>query len=308
MALAKAGTLTLLIAITPQKTHRMPMFCIGGLVAAWAFAALWATAFQCSLPKPYLFTSSPIGVGPSAAPHAQCFNQVAFWDAVGAFDIFTDVAIMVLPILVVRDLQLNLQKKINVVFAFSFRLIAVGMCIFRLVTIPKMLKRGTDVTLNAWIPVIATMLEVFFSIFATCVPHLRPFMESIQAGYLSGVMNEGDTTAGSRPAYGRSMGDKYIMSNMSVSKAEKSQMRSQVQSGKASIDLPRHGQRGHDLEGRPGIGQALSTNDVVHRGIVEKPQQAHVRNDSAGSDGNESTGSKAMIIKTTKEWSVSYQE
>lgn len=311
IALAKASTLTLLVAITPQKTHRMPMFCVSGLVAAWAFASLWAAAFQCSLPKPYLFTSSPIGVGPSAAPHAKCFNQVAFWDAVGAFDILTDLAIMALPILVVRDLQLNFRKKINVVVAFSFRLIAVGMCIFRLVTIPAMLKRGTDVTMNAWIPTIATMLEVFFSIFAACVPHLRPFMESIQAGYLSGVTDD-NTHAGSRAGYGRDTGDNYIMSKIGQqSRAEKNQMRSQVQSGKASIDLPRHGQRGGDLEGRPGIGQALSTNEVVGRGMVEKPQQAHVRNESVGSEGGrsgESTGSKAMIIKTTKEWSVSYQE
>ena len=287
------------------------MFCVGGLVVAWAIASLFATAFQCSLPKPYLFTSSPVGVGPSAAPHAQCFNQVVFWDAVGAVDIFTDVAIMILPVLVVRDLQLNLRKKINVVFAFSFRLIAVGMCVFRLITIPNMLNRGTDLTLNAWIPTIATLLEIFFSIFGTCVPHLRPFMESIQAGYLSGVMNEGESHAESR-AYGRSQGDKYIMSNMrGQPRTEKSQTRSHIQSGKTSIDLPRHGQRNYDLEGRPGIGQALSTNDVVNRGMIEKPAQAHVRNDSAGSEGGrsgESTGSKAMIIKTTKEWSVSYQE
>jgi hypothetical protein len=215
---------------------------------------------------------------------------------------------MLLPILVVRELQLNRRKKISVVFAFSFRLIAVGMCIFRLITIPRMLKRGTDVTLNAWIPMIATLLEVFFTIFATCVPHLRPFMESIQAGYLSGVTD--DTHAGSRAGYGRG-GDSYIMSKTGQSKAEKRQMRSHVQSGKASIDFPRHGQRAHDLEGRAGIGQAVSTNDVISRGIIEKPQHAHVRNDSVGSDGGRSggsTGSNAMIIKTTKEWSVSYQE
>lgn len=284
------------------------MFGVAALVAAWAIASLFAAAFQCSFPKPYLFTSSPVGVGPSAAPHAQCFNQVPFWDAVGAFDILTDLAIMLLPILVVRELQLNRRKKISVVFAFSFRLIAVGMCVFRLITIPQMLKRGTDVTLNAWIPMTATLLEVFFSIFATCVPHLRPFMESIQAGYLTGVTDE--THNGSGAGYGRS-GDNYIMSKMGQSKAEKGQMRSHVQSGKTSMDHPRHGQRANELEGRQGIGQALSTNDVVARGTVEKPQQAHVRSESVGSDGGRSggsTGSNAMIIKTTKEWSVSYQE
>jgi hypothetical protein len=117
-------------------------------------------------------------------------------------------------------------------------------------------------------------------------------------------VTEGDT-AGSRAGYG----DNYLMSKMGKSHAEKekSQIRSHVH---ASMDLPRHGQRGMDLEGRPGLGQAVSTTDVIGRG-VEKPRQAHVRSESAGSDGGrsgESTGSKAMIIKTTKEWSVSYQE
>jgi hypothetical protein len=186
IALAKASTITLLIAISPQKHHRRPMFGVAALIAAWAIASFLATAFQCSLPRPYLFTSSPVGFGASAAPHAQCFNQIPFWDFVGAFDIFTDLAIMALPILVIRDLQLIRRKKTSVVFAFSFRLLAVGMYIFRLITLPDMLRRGTDLTLHAWILTIATLLEIFFGIFATCVPHLRPFMESIQAGYSPG--------------------------------------------------------------------------------------------------------------------------
>jgi len=273
------------------------MYVVGALVMLWGFVGIWASAFQCAVPHPYLYTTG------------KCFQQVAFWDAIGVIDIITDLAIMALPVIVVRNLQLPLKKKINVVFAFSFRVLAIGSTVFRLVELPKSLRRGTDVTLAGWLVTVATSLEVFFSIFATCVPHLRPFMESIQAGYLSGVINEGDTP------HSRAYADSYLMNKVGSRTAGGSKMeshiRSQLTSGKRSIDLPKHGQKDLDVV-RPSIGQAMSTNDVVTtvRG-GNRDDDRHGRQESVGSEGGKSggsTGSKAMIIKTTKEWSVSYQE
>jgi len=303
LALGKVSTLSLLLALAPNKSYRIPMLGVSGVIGLWAVAALFASAFQCSLPHPYLITTG------------QCFSQAGFWDAIGAIDIITDVAIMALPVFLVYNLQLAAQKKFAVCFAFSFRICAIGCTIWRLTEIHKFFGRGTDVTFESWLPTIATILEVFFSVFAACVPHLRPFMESIQAGYLSGVIQEGDGRFG----YGN---DSYLMGKMAQSKAAVSAIRSQALKSEArgdSFELPRQGTQAPEGAHR-GIGQALTSSNrivinTVRGGKVEKDgiesRPERNRSDSIGSEGGRShgsDGSKAMIIKTTKEWSVRYQD
>ncbi|KAK7895024.1 hypothetical protein LTR67_005763 [Exophiala xenobiotica] len=298
LALGKLSTLSLLIALAPNKTyHRMPMRAVGGIIIVWAFASVFASAFQCDLPRPYLIT------------RAKCFSQTGFWDAFGVIDIITDVAIMALPIFLVYNLQLVTKKKIAVCFAFSFRIGAIVCTVWRLTEMHRFFDRGTDVTFNSWIPTIATILEVFFSVFSACVPHLRPFMDSIQAGYLSGVAQEDG-----RFGYGN---DSYLMGKTTQSKAV-SAVRSQALRSEVrgeSLDLPRQGTTSAD-----GIGQALTSSSrvVIHSGRGGKaqkdeldPRQEPNRSDSINSNGGRSDGSdgsKAMIIKTTKEWSISYQD
>lgn len=294
LALGKASTLSLLIALSPNKSYRLPMFAVGGAIVVWAIASIFASAFQCSLPHPYLITTK------------KCFSQVGFWDATGVIDILSDFALMVIPVWLVYNLQLAVQKKVAVCFAFSFRTLAIGCAIWRMSSMHKFFDRGTDVTFDSWLPTIATILEVFFSVFAACVPHLRPFMESIQAGYLSGVIQEGDGRFG----YGN---DSYLMGKMAQSKAV-SAIRSQALKSEnrgESFDLPRQGATTEGVD-RHGIGRAISSNRVVMNKVSAGRASAdRHRSESIDTDGGRShgsDGSKAMIIKTTKEWSVSYQD
>jgi len=299
ICLAKLSTLSLLLALAPNKSYRVPMLVIGGVLAAWAIASIFSSAFQCSLPHPYLINTGT------------CFHQTRFWASFGVINIIADAALMILPVYLVYNLQLSVKKKTAVCFAFSFRVLEIGCTIWRLTQLEKFFDRNADVTFDSWLPTIATVLELFFGVFSSCVPHLRPFMESIQAGYLSGVMTDGDPRFG----YGN---DSYLMGKTAQSKVA-SQVRSQHMKSELrgeSLDLPRHGTI--DAAGRrDDIGQALTSNRTVHtvRGgpVVAKESLATGRNrsESLGSDGavsHGSDGSKAMIIKTTKEWSVSYQD
>ncbi|KIW24311.1 uncharacterized protein PV07_10038 [Cladophialophora immunda] len=302
LSFGKVSTLSLLLALSPNKSYRIPMLATGGLTAVWAIASIIASAFQCSLPHPYLITTS------------KCFSQEGFWDAVGVIDILTDVALMAIPIWLVHNLQLPVKKKIAVCFAFSFRTLAIACTIWRISEMHHFFDRSADVTFESWLPTIATLLEVFFSVFSACVPHLRPFMESIQAGYLSGVIQEGDGRFG----YGN---DSYLMGKMAQSKTG-SAIRSQALKSELrgeSLDLPRQGATiGHmnDSAGH-GIGQALTSSNriVVNKVSAGRPEKEFSserhRSESITSEGGRShgsDGSKAMIIKTTKEWSVSYQD
>lgn len=264
---AKASTLTLIIALAPNKKYRMPAKAVGVFLLVWTVASILASAFQCTPPKTWLYTSG------------ECFDQTSFWVAYAVIDMLTDLVIMCLPILLLYKLQLPLSKKVNVCFAFSFRLLAIGCTVFRIIELPKLFHRNSDVTLDSWLPTIATILELFASVFATCVPHLRPFMESIQAGYLSGIA-EGSNDA--RYAYGNGS---YLMGKMSRNK-EATTVSSNVIKDEpktpASLDLPRHGVRADEDR----VGQAVTTSGEQKRSTSSDGHRSH-----------DSTGSKAMIIK-----------
>ena len=131
--------------------------------------------------------------------------------------------------------------------------------------------RAEDYTKEAFGLQLATQFEINLGVFAACVPHLRPFMKSLEANYYSGVIH--DPTA---------LGSRYGLSGSFAME--------KVGSGKRSR-----------IETRPVLKSASSNNQVIVQATA-KPR-AH---DDANSD--HSTGSNAMIIKQTKEWSVSYDD
>jgi hypothetical protein len=224
-------------------------------------------------------------------------------------DIFIDVTIMALPILIIRNLKLPLAKKVAVVSAFLFRFLAIGMTVFRLATLPPSLRKdpsqtdafapgSSDRTMTAYLPTIATVLATFASILATCIPQLRLFMDSLQAGYLHGAVHD---STDNRNAHGS--GGSYAMNKIGGSSRidPVATMRSQ-----RSVDVVLKNANGQILVEKPGrvkIGVAVGSDEVV------VPGHRLRRNSSASDRGEsrESHGSDAMIIERTKEWSVRYE-
>ena len=223
---------------------------------------------------------------------------------------------MILPIIVVRNLQLPLSKKVAVCSAFAARFLAIGMTVFRLATLHdafrsdaskplKITSGSADLTFTSYLPTIATLLETFAAILSTCVPHLRPFMESLQSGFLSGVIDE---SAHGGTAYGNG----YAMNKMgatSTIRSTRDPLASviSIKDKRGGVPVLKNAD-GQILVEKPShlpIGVAVGTDSVVEPGAM-----GHGRRGSGGSDGasHGSHGSDAMIIKQTKEWSVRYEE
>lgn len=93
----------------------------------WSITSIFALAFQCDLPRPWLQ-----GTG-------RCVNLVSFPPVIRAtprltdpqkalyyyvdiMNILTDVALVILPVLVVWGLQLKAEKKLFVVGLFATRI------------------------------------------------------------------------------------------------------------------------------------------------------------------------------------------
>ncbi|EHY54540.1 hypothetical protein HRR83_004337 [Exophiala dermatitidis] len=330
LALGKSSTLLLLLTLAPSKRYRRPMLGVAIVVGLWALSSILGSAFQCELPQPYLITMG------------KCFDQHGFWTAIGIIDIVTDVLIVALPIYLVHNLQLPRHKKVAVCFAFSFRLAAVGCTSWRLATLGSFFDRRSnkDIPFDSWPPTVATILEVFFDVFSACVPHLRPFMDSIQAGYLSGMVQDGSGRFG----YGN---DSYLMGKTAQTHSKsRSQGRTQALTShggngnnidfgvkeSSSDPYSRAGADGDSLDlprQRPAVGVAIGQTYVKassHRAVANagktaavktakddhvgrvtaRPRSESIISDGAGSHGSD--GSNAMIIKTTKEWTVTYED
>ncbi|KAI9832415.1 MAG: hypothetical protein M1819_004404 [Sarea resinae] len=254
---AKTSTLLSLHQLTPNTLHRRIILAIAVIVAMWALAAFLAAAFRCSLPHPWAFTSG------------HCYDEISFWTAIGVVDIVTDLAIIAVPIAMVFSLQLARIKKLAVVFAFSFRLLTVGATICRIAFLPHAF-RGSDYTHRSFALLVTTQLEVCLGVFAACIPYLRPYVDSVQAGYFSGVI-------GAATQYGTSTrNESYAMGTVTSN----------------------HGTIRNSLPGRQYPKAKVYDHETAVTSRVEAEQDDAV--------SQQSSDSQAMIIKQTKEWSVTY--
>jgi len=131
-------------------------------------------------------------------------------------------------------------------------------------------------------------------------------MESLQSGFLSGVIDE--SAHEGRSAYGNG----YAMDKLGTRATVRSNRDplASVLSTRGDKPVVLKNENGQILVEKPAsvpIGLAVGTDEVVAPGHLN----LRARRNSAGSDGagsHGSHGSDAMIIKQTKEWSVRYEE
>ena len=111
LAGAKASVTLLIISIKPLRPVMLASYGLLGVVAAWMVAGILALAFQCSLPMPWR-------LGPDT-----CVDQYAVQLALGAVNIITHFAIVVLALLMMRSVQVASSKKWTVVALFALRIV-----------------------------------------------------------------------------------------------------------------------------------------------------------------------------------------
>ncbi|KAL2062998.1 hypothetical protein VTL71DRAFT_6070 [Oculimacula yallundae] len=170
LALGKLSTVVYLRALSPDARFVIVNQIIEGFVVLWAFSTEFAIAFQCALPTPWAFITS------------KCFNTTAMWNATGAIDILTDIVITALPGYLVWNVQMSTAKKALVVGIFGFRILSsiIPLTIWRLQVLNT--DSVADKTLPLYREYLATTVQLNFAILASCIPFLKPFMESMNSG------------------------------------------------------------------------------------------------------------------------------
>jgi hypothetical protein len=101
----------LVISVKPFKSMLLACKGVLGIIGLWAAAAVIALAVQCDLPYPW---DSSLGI---------CRDQEALYIALGVFSIITDLTIIVLPVVLMWNVQITGVKRLNISALFALRIL-----------------------------------------------------------------------------------------------------------------------------------------------------------------------------------------
>lgn len=110
ICLSKISLLQFTGKLIPNPRLVLVVHTFTGLLVAWGIATVFGLAFQCALPKPWNITN---GV---------CNNLGALYYSVGIIDLISDLAITIVPLATLANVQMQSSKKLTVMGVFFVRL------------------------------------------------------------------------------------------------------------------------------------------------------------------------------------------
>jgi hypothetical protein len=177
--LAKLSLILFIMRLTPS--YKTLYFCYGFVVALtlWMLGTVFLLAFQCPLPQPWDFM--PLRLEKCAVDIARLYFSI------GAVDILTDLIVIVTPAVIVWNVQISRRQRFTVIGVFSSRL-AVCICsALLLASLPTFLK-SRDRSWEAVRPQTWRQVVQCLSIITACIPCLRPFLASLESGFMDSSM------------------------------------------------------------------------------------------------------------------------
>ncbi|EWZ97206.1 hypothetical protein FOWG_04400 [Fusarium oxysporum f. sp. lycopersici MN25] len=172
--LAKISATRTIRSMASRERQRLVLI-TEGVISLWALGSIVASLFECSLPKPWDYI------------HGKCFNRALFWTVVDIVNIMTDIIVTGILIDMFKSLQTSRSKKFLVIGVFGCRILITPAIICHI----YYFRKATDLNkplFDMWAPTVIVQVIQCMSIMVTCVPFLKPFMDSLE----SGQMNAGD--------------------------------------------------------------------------------------------------------------------
>ncbi|KAG9191681.1 hypothetical protein G6011_10415 [Alternaria panax] len=290
LCFAKLSIISLLMVLTASKLHRNLGLGLTGFIALWSALSEVVSAFQCGAVEPWRFLLR----------EGSCFDLVAFWQTVGFVNIVTDLALILFPVHVIMTLQMSMNKKITILTFFGARSLdivasAVQMAYLRGFTSPNPTK-------DLWKWTLVTQIIECITVLTSCVPYLRPLLESVPSGlYGSDELRRRGTS--SEHGYSCSKSGSYQLSSAAskVGAGTSHSRRSQMQSSGLKRFLPMLSHEkttnANSASGVPG-GPCRPDGEMD----VEITAVQHKHDEKRWDDKRwetASTGSHSKILKTT---------
>ncbi|KAM5343929.1 hypothetical protein ACJ41O_012466 [Fusarium nematophilum] len=169
--LAKISATRTIWDMAPRKRRRL-IWATEALIGVWAVSSITALCFQCSLPEPWDYMEG------------QCFNRFALWLYVDLLNIFTDLAITSILVAMFLHLKTSTAKKTLVIIVFGCRTFVVPPIICHMYYYSRVVDSRNPM-FDMWPTTIIRQVIQCLSIMATCIPYLKPFLDSLESGQMA---------------------------------------------------------------------------------------------------------------------------
>ncbi|CAI7569464.1 unnamed protein product [Penicillium pancosmium] len=210
LTLTKLSTILLVWKLTPNKSLRRTCAIASVVVAGWAIFSVMSIAFQCEMPDTWLYSPE------------RCAGEGALFYPIAIFNILTEIAILVIPFMMMRNVQMAWHKRVKILSSFTSRLSIVALGIVHLALLPSFV-HSNDVSWKIvdWEIVGQTMMLT--SIIIACIPTLYHILAGLHSGLTTTEIPDAIGLEGPR-----TKGSAYV--NQSWSGASQSQSKSRSRS------------------------------------------------------------------------------
>ncbi|KAK2810927.1 hypothetical protein FQN50_002518 [Emmonsiellopsis sp. PD_5] len=121
----------------------------------------------------------------------QCVDRRALYLGLGAGSILTDIALVILPFVLVFQVQVPTKKRLTIASFFGIKIIVPIFTIVALATqTPYFDATPPDNTWLAVKPTIWAQATICLSLITTCLPSLKRVMADFQTGLMAGTVTE----------------------------------------------------------------------------------------------------------------------
>ncbi|KAF3222545.1 hypothetical protein TWF192_001573 [Orbilia oligospora] len=217
----KLSILAFYIKISPQRWYQITVYVVGTFVIAWSITFIFAYIFECPNPSTAWSLGFPRG----------CVNLPALYYSTASINIASDLIILLLPIPVLQQLQINKRRKLALIAIFSVGVVAVAGSVARLWSLWKY-QHTVDVSYDAIFILLFSHIEINLAIMCACAPALKPLFKSLATPFSSKVGDSGAKssalassgggggagTANARPAVGSRVGSGSGAGNPSIAR------------------------------------------------------------------------------------------
>lgn len=149
-----------------QRRYRMILWSV--IVLATLNSVIFAFVFA--------FTCTPPAKTWNRELEGTCLNELAFYFAFASSNILFDLLVIALPFPILKQLQLDMRKKIGLGVLFSLGVFVTIVQIIRIQTIAS-LKEYT----GSQNPIMWSMIEIHVGIIISCVPTYTPLMRRVRS-------------------------------------------------------------------------------------------------------------------------------
>ncbi|OJJ55951.1 hypothetical protein ASPSYDRAFT_182875 [Aspergillus sydowii CBS 593.65] len=178
LSLSKLSTILLVWKLTPNNSLRRTCTITAGIVLVWAVFSIFAIAFQCQMPNPWLYASG------------RCAGDGALFYPIGVLNILTELILVGLPFAMMRSVQMALNKRVKILGSFTTRICVVGLAIAHVALLPSF-THSKDVSWDSVTWQVTGQAMMLTSIIIACVPTLYHIFAGLHSGLTTTQIPEG---------------------------------------------------------------------------------------------------------------------